>query len=189
MTLRTNAITRADVEAFLYEEAAILDDWRLDDWLALLTEDATYHVPSNDRPAADPRGTLFLIADDMNRIRARVKRLKDVNAHAESPRSRTRRMISNVRILDAADGLEDVPMAVAVKAGDARTGPKAPDGHIRVAANFVVYRFRRGSPPREYVGHYLYTLLPTPAGLRIAARRAVLDSTELGELGAVSFIL
>lgn len=158
-------VSRAAVEDFLYAEAALLDAWRLDDWLGLLTDDATYHVPSNDRPEADPRGTLFLIADDINRIRARVKRLKDVNAHAESPRSRTRRMISNVRVLHAADG------------------------KVHVAANFVVYRFRRGSPTREYVGHYLYALRPTAQGLRIAARRAVLDSTELGELGAVSFIL
>lgn len=159
------AVTRADVEDFLYAEAALLDDWRLDEWLALLTDDATYHVPSNDRPESDPRSALFTIADDIDRIRARVKRLKDVNAHAESPRSRTRRMIANVRILHTADG------------------------KVHAAANFVVNRFRRGSPTREYVGHYLYTLVPTAQGLRIAARRAVLDSTELGELGAVSFIL
>jgi p-cumate 2,3-dioxygenase beta subunit len=159
------SVTRAEVEDFLYAEAALLDDWRLDEWLALLTDDATYHVPSNDRPESDPRGALFTIADDMARIRARVKRLKDVNAHAESPRSRTRRMIHNVRILDAADG------------------------KVHAAANFIVYRFRRGSPLREYVGHYRYTLVPTANGLRIASRRAVLDSTELGTLGAVSFIL
>lgn len=159
------AITRAEVEDFLYTEAAMLDDWRLDEWLALLTDDATYHVPSNDRPESNPRDALFTIADDIHRIRARVKRLKDVNAHAESPRSRTRRMITNVRILHAADG------------------------KVHAAANFVVNRFRRGSPKREYVGHYLYTLVPTAHGLRIAARRAILDSAELGELGAVSFIL
>lgn len=159
------AITRAEVEDFLYAEAAMLDDWQLDEWLALLTDDATYHVPSNDRPDSNPRNALFTIADDINRIRARVKRLKDVNAHAESPRSRTRRMISNVRIVHTADG------------------------KVHVAANFVVHRFRRGSPTRIYVGHYRYALVPTAQGLRIANRRAILDSTELGELGAVSFIL
>ena len=36
------AVTRPDVEEFLYEEAALLDAWRLDDWLALMTEDAVY---------------------------------------------------------------------------------------------------------------------------------------------------
>ena len=68
-------ITRQQVEDFLYEEAALLDAWRLDDWLKLLTEDAVYNVPSNDRPNADPKDTLFIIADDIRRIRARVTRL------------------------------------------------------------------------------------------------------------------
>ncbi len=158
-------VTRAEVEEFLYDEAALLDAWRLDDWLGLLTDDAAYYVPSNDRPEGDHRNMLFMIADDINRIRARVKRLKDVDAHAESPRSQTRRLITNVR-LTGTDG--DV---------------------LTVAANFSIHRFRRGNPTRHYVGHYLYRLKPTAAGLRIAERRAVLDSTELGTLGAVSFIL
>lgn len=158
-------ITRAEVEEFLFAEAALLDEWRLDEWLELLTEDAAYYVPSNDRPAGDHRDTLFMIADDINRIRARVKRLNDVNAHAEHPRSRTRRMVTNVRITKVS--------------GDV----------IEATANFVVYRFRRGAAVREYVGRYDYRLVVGEGGLKIAERRAVLDSTELGTLGAVSFIL
>src|SRR5579871_6622499 len=93
-------VSRQQVEDFLYHEAALLDEWRLDEWLALLTEDARYEVPSNDRPEADPANTLFTIADDIRRIQARITRLKDRNAHAEYPPSRTRRMIGNVRIVD-----------------------------------------------------------------------------------------
>src|SRR5262249_53923539 len=96
----TAAITRAEVEDFLYHEAALLDGWQLDDWLALMTDDAVYRVPSNDQPDADPKDTLFIIADDVHRIRARVARLKKKDAHAEDPRSRTRRLITNVRILE-----------------------------------------------------------------------------------------
>src|SRR6476659_9289621 len=95
-----NQVSRQEVEDFLYEEAALLDSWRLDDWLALMTEDAVYRVPSNDRPDADPRDTLFIIADDIHRIRARVARLKKKDAHAEDPRSRTRRLLTNVRIVE-----------------------------------------------------------------------------------------
>ncbi len=157
------AVTRAQVEDFLYREAALLDAWRLDEWLALLTEDATYRVPSNDAPDADPRAALFTIADDMARIRARVTRLKDRNAHAEFPPSRTRRIISNVRIVESEP--------------------------LRVEANFVVYRFRRNENVREYVGRYRYTLKKVNGELRIATREAVLDAMELASLGAVSFIL
>ena len=54
-----------------YHEAALLDEWRLDEWQELLTEDAVYYVPPNDQPEGDHRTTLFLIADDRERIRQR----------------------------------------------------------------------------------------------------------------------
>ena len=153
----------AAVEAFLYHEAALLDSWKLDDWLALLTEDATYRVPSNDRPESDPKTALFMIADDIRRIRARVTRLKDPHAHAEYPRSRTRRFISNVRIVE--------------------------QNPLRVEANFIVYRFRGNDDKREYVGRYRYTLVPEKGSFRIQSREAILDAMELASLGTVSFIL
>ena len=157
------AVTRAQVEEFLYEEAALLDAWKLDEWLALLTEDATYRVPSNDRPDADPRATLFTIADDIARIRARVTRLKDRSAHAEFPPSRTRRLITNVRIVQR--------------------------NPLHVEANFVVYRYRSNEDVRTYVGRYRYELRTESNRLRIARREAILDALELASLGAVSFVL
>jgi p-cumate 2,3-dioxygenase subunit beta len=98
-----NVVTRAEVEDFLYHEAALLDEWRLNEWQELLTEDAAYYVPPNDQPEGDHRSTLFLIADDRERIRQRIIRVLDPNCHAEFPHSRTRRLISNVRII-ARDG-------------------------------------------------------------------------------------
>ena len=160
-----DAVRREDVEALFFEEAALLDAWRLDDWLALLTGDARYLVPPNDVPDGDPRNTLFTIADDIRRIHGRVKRLKSEEAHAESPRSRTRRMVSNVRIVERGED------------------------ELVAEANFIVYRFRRNERVGEYVGRYRYRLRPTEDGLRIAERRAVLDCEELGGLGSVSFIL
>jgi p-cumate 2,3-dioxygenase beta subunit len=156
-------VTRAEVEDFLYREAALLDAWRLDEWLALLTDDATYRVPSNDQPQSDPKSALFTIADDIRRIRARVARLKDPHAHAEFPRSRTRRVISNVRIVEHSP--------------------------LQVEANFVVYRYRTNDDVRTYVGRYRYTLVRAGSDLRIRAREAILDSLELASLGTVSFIL
>src|SRR5258706_11247375 len=112
-------MTRAEVEDFLYREAALLDEWRLDEWLQLLTDDARYRVPSNDAPEGDPAGTLFTIADDMQRLRGRVRRLQDPNSHAEFPHSPTRRLVTKLRIVQ--HGSEE----------------------LRVEANFAVYRFRR----------------------------------------------
>jgi p-cumate 2,3-dioxygenase beta subunit len=158
-------VTRAEVEDFLYHEAALLDDWKLTEWQALLTDDAAYYVPPNDLPEGDHRTTLFLVADDRERIRQRIIRINDPNCHAEYPKSRTRRMISNVRIL----GVE----------GDL----------VTVAANFVCYRYRRYERIREYVGAYRYILKRTGDGFRIKERRVLIDAHELGSLGSVSFIL
>jgi p-cumate 2,3-dioxygenase subunit beta len=158
-------VTRAEVEDFLYHEAALLDDWKLTEWQALLTDDAAYYVPPNDLPEGDHRTTLFLVADDRERIRQRIIRINDPNCHAEYPKSRTRRMISNVRIL----GVE----------GDL----------VTVAANFVCYRYRRYERIREYVGAYRYILKRTGDSFRIKERRVLIDAHELGSLGSVSCIL
>jgi p-cumate 2,3-dioxygenase subunit beta len=156
---------RAEVEDFLYAEAALLDEWRLEDWLRLLTDDAHYLVPPNDKPDASPADTLFTLADDIVRIRERVKRLLSPDCHAEYPHSRTRRMITNVRIL--------------TREGDLLT----------VAANFVCYRFRRFERLREYAGAYRHVLKREGRSFLIKERRVVIDAHELGSLGSVSFIL
>ena len=158
------AITRQEIEDFLYEEAALLDEWRLQEWLELLTEDAAYYVPSTDIPDGDHRTTLFLIADDAVRLRSRVKQLLGKSAHAETPHSRTRRLLSNVRIR----GVED--------------------DCISVTANFAVYRLRLEQVD-TYVGRYEYVLVRHQGRLKIRQRRAILDLEALRPHGKVSFIL
>ena len=82
--------SRIEVEDLLYQEAALLDEWRLEEWLEMLTADAIYQVPPTDVPEGDSRNTLFIIADDAVRISSRVKQLLGKAAWAENPRSRTR---------------------------------------------------------------------------------------------------
>jgi len=157
-------ITRAQIEDFLYAEAALLDEWRLQEWLELLTEDVTYSVPATDVPEGDAKSTLFIIADDALRVRSRVRQLLGKSAWAENPRSRTRRLISNVRIREA-------------------------DGDtIRVTANFAVYRMRMDQVD-TYVGRYEYTLVQRDGGLKIRERKAILDLEALRPHGKVSIIL
>jgi p-cumate 2,3-dioxygenase beta subunit len=156
---------RAEIEDLFFREAELLDQWRLDEWLALLTDDAGYYVPSNDRPDASHRDTLFTIADNNARLKERVRRVLDPSCHAEQPHSRTRRLIGNVR--------------VAAQSGDT----------IEATANFIVHRFRRGDDTRLFVGQYRYKLRRIGGALKIAERRVILDAEELGMLGAVSFIL
>jgi p-cumate 2,3-dioxygenase subunit beta len=156
--------TVGEIEQFLIEEAALLDEWRLEEWLALMAPDARYLVPPLDMPDADHRDTLFLIADDRRTLTSRVRQLLSGTTWAENPRSRTRRLITNVRLL-AADSDE-----------------------ARVTANFAVWRFQHEATD-VYVGRYLHVLVRGPSGLLFRERRAVLDLETLRPHGKLSFIL
>ena len=153
-----------EVEDFLVREAALLDEWRLDDWLDLFTEDARYLVPATDGRTADPKETLAIINDDMARLRGRVERLKSRHAHREFPWSRTRRFVTNVMIKDIS-GEE-----------------------IHVNASFLVYRIRSGQVD-PLIGSYVHTLRRVDGSLKIAARKAVLDLEALRPHGTLSIIL
>jgi p-cumate 2,3-dioxygenase beta subunit len=161
--LSASLATRLEVEDFLYREAALLDEWRLDDWLELFDDEAEYIVPATDAPHGVASDSLVLITDDIFRIRARVTRLNSRRAHREFPTSRTRRMISNVRILD--------------DRGD----------ELDIEANFIVYRIRKDA--NAYVGRYLYTLVRSNDSFLIRKRRAELDLEALRPHGTVSIIL
>lgn len=156
--------TRQEVEDLLYREAALLDEWRLEEWLELLTDDIVYQIPPTDVPEGDSRNTLFIVADDALRVRSRVKQLLGKSAWAENPPSRTRRLISNVRLL----GVQD--------------------DDVLATANFAVYRMRYESTD-TYIGRYEYKLVRRGTELKIRERRVVLDIEALRPHGKISFIL
>ena len=163
MTTVNTPTLREQVEDFLFREAALLDDWRLDEWVDLFTEDGRYIVPTTDLPDGDPQRDLVFIDDDINRLRARAVRLNSRHAHREYPWSRTRRFVSNVRVEE--------------------TG----DGELSVSSNVLVYRFRAGEGA-PYVGSIDYVLRRNGGDFKIAHRRAVLDLEALSWHGAVSII-
>jgi p-cumate 2,3-dioxygenase beta subunit len=160
--------TREQIEEFLYHEAELIDDWRLPEWSELYTVDAQYDVTSLD--SDDPlnsssRNSLFLLADDKDRLTSRAKRLMKKSAHAEYPHSKVRHIIGNVRV-----------------------GPDA-DGEIKVKANFVVYRTKEDKTS-QYMGQMHYTLVAHEAGgFRIKRKRCVLDLNSLADQGRLTIIL
>ncbi|MFT3821291.1 MAG: aromatic-ring-hydroxylating dioxygenase subunit beta [Rubrivivax sp.] len=161
----TAAVTRAEAEELLFEEADLLDQWQLDQWLALYTDDAAYLVPSTDLPpGADPSKALFYIADDRTRLHERVVRLQKKTAHSEWPRSRTRHLVSNVRV------------------------GAAQDGETPVSAAFVTFRTKNGVTD-TYMGRLLYRLKRVDGALRIREKRCELDLDGLRPHGRVSILL
>ncbi|MEU3982823.1 aromatic-ring-hydroxylating dioxygenase subunit beta [Streptomyces sp. NPDC026672] len=154
------------VAQFLFDEAALLDEWRLDEWLTLFHPDAVYLIPTPETLSDDPATTLHLVHDTMNTLAGRVDRLKSKHAHAESPRSRTRRHITNVRVWQNGDGLA-------------------------VRSAFQVTRVRGGAVDR-YAGVYEHFLVPavdSESPWLITRRRVALDHSIESAGGQLSVLL
>lgn len=162
--VRFDAALTREVEAFLYFEADLLDEWRLHEWLALFTESGRYLIPATDKPDGDPTKDLFLVQDDRFLLEQRVNSLLTRSAHAEYPHSRTRRMVTNIQAADGGNGLVDV------------------------RANFAVFRSRRGTVD-TYFGRYRHVLERAGEGFRIVTRKSILDLDVLRPHGKVSIIL
>ncbi len=158
------APTRQQVEDFLFDEAAMLDAWQLDDWLKLFRADAMYLIPALDSPDKGPQDALSLVLDDMKRLTSRAHQFTGRAMWAESPVSRTRRLITNVRIVSAAKD------------------------QVHVTANFAVYYFRHEKMV-TYVGRYEHKLAITDDGFQFIERKAVLDLECLNPHGKISIIL
>ena len=156
---------RLRVEDFLIREVEMLDEWRLEDWHALFAENARYLVPNlTGDPYASPAETLYLVADDAHHLAERVKRLGKKTAHSEYPRSRTLRMISNVRIVghDAA--------------------------RLKVRCAFATYRTSHGTTD-TYFGRHEYVLVPHADAWLIEEKRTILEMGALRPHGRLSIIV
>lgn len=163
MTLAT--VTREQVEDFMFLEAEMLDEWRLKEWLSLFTGDATYNVPATDvAPNASPDSSLFYVAYDRFRLEQRVERLLKRTAHAEFPRSKTRHLVSNVRIRSRSEA------------------------ELEVGAAVLTYRTKMGLT-ETYIGSYRYRLVVDDGRLLIREKRCILDMDGLKPNGRISIIL
>ena len=86
-----------EIAGFLIAEARMLDERRWEDWLTLFTEDGWYWVPLEEGQA-DPRETVSLIYDDRRLLETRIRRLAEAALHAQTPASRTSRIVANATV-------------------------------------------------------------------------------------------
>lgn len=155
---------RQQIEDFLYLEAELLDDRKLREWFELLSDDVRYWMPIRhntfDRPVdlaeeLSKPGEGYYFDDDKKSLKIRVERAYAKNAWAEMPPSRTRHMISNIRI-------------------------KKNDGaDIEVHSNFLVYRTRMEADQDWFVGTRQDILRRVDGGFKIARRTIILDQAVL----------
>lgn len=162
-------LTRDEAERLLFEEARLLDDRRLQEWLDLFTPDAVYWVPiADDR---DPGDEPSIIYDDRARMEERVFRLLDTPAHSQLPPSRTQHDISNVVVIE--DG----------------------DGSARIRCNLTLHEVRIGDPVqvgladrRVFAGRCEYLVEQHDGGWRIARKVVNLLDRELPQYN-LTFII
>jgi 3-phenylpropionate/cinnamic acid dioxygenase small subunit len=145
-------IDKTAAEKFLYSEAEFLDDNKFDEWLSLWTDDATYWVPCNDYDI-DPTEHVSLIYDDKAKLEARVERLKSEAAWGQNPRSRFRRIISNVMCEEGG-------------------GPE-----LTVYSNFILHELRR-HVLTVWAGRSIHRLREVNGKLRMSYKKVLLLSND-----------
>ena len=97
----SDAALRDSCARFLAEEARLLDEDRLDAWLALFVPECIYWVPGTRH--GDPRREIAIAFDDRRRLEDRIFRLRTGEAWSQRPRSRTARMVSNIELFSTAE--------------------------------------------------------------------------------------
>jgi len=150
----------AEVLDFLYDEAELLDAGRFTEWLELMAEDLTYRMPARinrSRKAKADTTETEIFSDNIASLRLRVNRLGTDFAWAESPPSRTRHHVTNVRV---------------------QTTPN-PD-ELEVSSYILVFRDRpTPASPSTYSGERQDILRKVDGRWRLARRTILLDQAVL----------
>jgi 3-phenylpropionate/cinnamic acid dioxygenase small subunit len=86
-------------QKFLSLEAKLLDERRFDEWFSLLDDEIVYNVPIREARLAyadEHSEGAYRIRDDKGLIGIRIERLKSGHAWAETPPSRTLRVVGSL---------------------------------------------------------------------------------------------
>lgn len=157
-------LLRLEIEDFLFREADLLDDFRYEEWLQLLTDDVSYWMPiRRNVPSREIEGELTAegpelswYTDDKDTLERRVIQIRSHVHWADEPYSRISHFVSNVRIL----------------------GWNGPD-EVRVKCRFMFYRNRHEDEQSTFIGKRIDTLRRTSDGWKIARREIYLDESVL----------
>lgn len=161
---RADRDTHFEVEQLYYEEADLLDDGRYVDWLDLLAEDLTYWMPIRTNrlrrqqalSVARP-GEAAYFDETKESLAWRIRRFDSGMAWAEDPPSRTRHLVTNVRVRHTEDAAE-----------------------LLATSAFLVYRNRLEREEGVFAGRRTDLLRRgSHGGLLVARREILLDQNIL----------
>lgn len=102
---RANRDTHFEVEQLYYEEAELLDEGRYVDWLEMFADDLEYWMPTRSNRlrrqqalSVAARGEAAFYDETKESLSWRIRRFDSGMAWAEDPPSRTRHLITNIRV-------------------------------------------------------------------------------------------
>lgn len=148
---------KREIEEFLYREARLLDDNRLEEWLDLFTDDVEYLIPLREHTQGEVRPAGHPVAkDDKLMLKARITKHRTGFSHVETPRSMTTHFISNVEVEDGSS-LDE----------------------LKVYSSFLVRQARKLRDEAWWVGRRQDQLRRVNGAWRIARREITLDHTIL----------
>ena len=90
------------VQQFLFREARLLDERRLQDWLALYTDDAEYWVPYAWGQES-PKDHVSLFYETKSLLSMRIDRLERELSPLDSPAARVNHYLTNVVVEEGAE--------------------------------------------------------------------------------------
>jgi 3-phenylpropionate/cinnamic acid dioxygenase small subunit len=165
MATYTEDQTERACRKFLYHEAELLDNVKFHDWLDVLDPAIDYRVPvRTTRENKDGDGfskTAFFMDEDFGSLKMRIARLNSDYAWSENPRTRTRRMVANIRVGSMTEN-------------GAQT-------RVEVASNLAVFCHRGDvAAPQILTCERKDVLVRQDGQWKLASRLALLDATVLG---------
>ncbi|CUU55044.1 3-phenylpropionate/cinnamic acid dioxygenase, small subunit [Parafrankia irregularis] len=177
---RADLGTHFEVEQLYYREADLLDEHRFVEWLDLLADDLVYWMPTRtdrlrrqqDRSVA-ARGEAAYYDETKASLQWRIRRFESGSAWSEDPPSRTRHLITNVRVRHAVVG-DDLAGPDLAEPG---LGPA--EAVLVARSNFLVYRNRLQREENVFAGERTDLLRRAGGGLLIARRTVLLDQNVL----------
>ena len=89
----------AEYVLWLGDEAELLDRHRYTEWLGRLAPDLHYTMPGRiDGPDGLPPGASHHLDETYGSMTTRIRRISGATNFAETPRTRTRRFVTNIRL-------------------------------------------------------------------------------------------
>ncbi len=157
-----DTLPESDILKLLYLESRLLDEKHFEQWMALFSDELVYWVPMIFG-TQNPKFESSIYLDDRRRLGDRVGAILTGALHAQTPPSRTRRMLTNIEQHNISDD------------------------EIRIRANLVIWEYRKHET-RSYPGTQEYEIVRESGKLKIRTKVVRLLNSDSPQ-GNYSFIL